>query len=76
MIAHWPRGIKATNTWRARPSHVIDIVPTVLELAGAKWPLTQEDQPEMSAALRGQSFLSSLISDKEEPRVRAALVAP
>ena len=34
FIAHWPAGIRARNTWRHGPSHVIDIAPTCLELAG------------------------------------------
>ena len=41
LIIHWPRGIKAKNVLRRSPSHVIDLVPTILEIAGgakpAKW---------------------------------------
>lgn len=36
FIAHWPNGITATNELRSTPAHVIDIVPTILELAGAE----------------------------------------
>jgi predicted esterase len=38
LIASWPNGIKAQQGGEIRrtPGHVIDIVPTVLELAGAK----------------------------------------
>jgi len=35
LIAHWPRGISARGELRRDPGHVIDIVPTILELAGA-----------------------------------------
>jgi arylsulfatase len=38
LIAHWPAGIPARNALRHSPSHVIDIVPTVLELAGVSKP--------------------------------------
>ncbi|HWN95541.1 MAG TPA: arylsulfatase [Methylomirabilota bacterium] len=38
LIAHWPRGIAARNELRHSPAHVIDIVPTVLELADIKKP--------------------------------------
>lgn len=38
LIAHWPAGIPAKNELRHTPSHVIDIVPTVLELAGVQKP--------------------------------------
>lgn len=35
MVAHWPRGIAARGALRNDVAHVIDFVPTVLELAGA-----------------------------------------
>ncbi len=38
LIAHWPAGITAKNELRTTPAHVIDIVPTVLELAGIEKP--------------------------------------
>jgi arylsulfatase A-like enzyme len=34
LIAHWPRGIAARGELRPDVGHVIDLVPTVLELAG------------------------------------------
>jgi arylsulfatase len=38
LIAHWPRGIAARGELRHDPAHLIDIVPTVLEITGAKKP--------------------------------------
>ncbi len=35
LIAHWPAGIAARGELRRTPGHVIDIVPTILEVAGA-----------------------------------------
>ena len=35
LIAHWPNGIKARNEFRTQPGHLIDILPTCLEVAGA-----------------------------------------
>ncbi len=35
FVVHWPKGIAAKGELRATPSHVVDVVPTVLELAGA-----------------------------------------
>jgi arylsulfatase len=35
LIACWPRGISARGELRHAPGHVIDIVPTLLDLAGA-----------------------------------------
>jgi len=38
LIAHWPKGIQAKGKLRNTPSHVIDIVPTILEMAGIQKP--------------------------------------
>jgi arylsulfatase len=40
LIAHWPAGIKARGELRRTPVHLIDVVPTLLELAGATKPAT------------------------------------
>jgi arylsulfatase A-like enzyme len=34
FIAHWPEGIKARGELRQTSGHVIDVVPTILDLAG------------------------------------------
>jgi len=34
LIIHWPDGISAKKELRNTPAHVIDLVPTLLELAG------------------------------------------
>jgi arylsulfatase A-like enzyme len=38
LFIHWPKGIKAKSAWIQTPSHLMDIVPTVLEATGAKYP--------------------------------------
>ena len=38
LIVHWPRGIHAAGELRRQPVHVIDFLPTFLELAGANYP--------------------------------------
>jgi len=38
LIVHWPDGIKAKNELRKQPSHLIDIMATCVELAGAQYP--------------------------------------
>jgi arylsulfatase len=38
LIVHWPAGIKAHNELRSNPGHLIDLVPTVLDIVGAKPP--------------------------------------
>lgn len=36
LIVHWPKGVAARGELRHNPGHVIDIVPTILEIAGAR----------------------------------------
>ena len=38
LIAHWPAGIAAKGALTDQQGHVIDVVPTVAELAGAEAP--------------------------------------
>jgi arylsulfatase A-like enzyme len=45
FIAHWPKGITARGELRHNPAHLIDVVPTALELAGTTHPKTWKDQP-------------------------------
>lgn len=37
-VVHWPNGIKAKNEIRSQFTHVIDVAPTVLEVAGLPQP--------------------------------------
>tara|TARA_Y100000766_G_scaffold48383_1_gene38683 strand:+ start:1961 stop:2626 length:666 start_codon:yes stop_codon:yes gene_type:complete len=47
FIAHWPAGIKERNALRRTPAHVIDLAPTLLDLAGLK-PAKKEPAPGRS----------------------------
>lgn len=47
FIAHWPDGIKGGNGLRRTPAHVIDLAPTLLDLAGLK-PARKEPAPGRS----------------------------
>jgi arylsulfatase len=38
LILHWPAGISARGELRHDASHFIDFAPTVLEIAGVRWP--------------------------------------
>jgi len=40
LIVQWPDGISAHGELRDNPGHLIDLAPTILELAGAKRPET------------------------------------
>lgn len=38
LIINWPAGIQPTRGWNQEPVHLIDIMPTVLAVSGAKFP--------------------------------------
>ncbi|TWU61715.1 Arylsulfatase [Crateriforma conspicua] len=42
LIAHWPDGIDQPDRWCRRPGHVVDVLATCVDVAGAKYP-TQFD---------------------------------
>lgn len=61
LIAHWPKGIAAKNELRHTPAHVIDFVPTALELAGVQKPTEWQGQPLPAAP--GKSLVPALAKD-------------
>ena len=61
LIAHWPAGIAAKGELRRTPTHVIDVVPTVLELAGVTKPTDWKGQAIPAAP--GKSLVAALKSD-------------
>ncbi len=65
FIAHWPAGIAARGELRHTPAHLVDIVPTVLEVTGAQKPATWKGQPLPAAP--GRSLVSALARDVTVP---------
>ena len=61
LIAHWPAGIAARGDLRQSPTHLIDVLPTVLELAGAKIPAEIKGFPVPPSP--GRSFAAALKKD-------------
>ena len=45
LVVHWPKGIAARGELRRNPGHVIDLVPTVLEIVGGRRPETWQGEP-------------------------------
>lgn len=44
LIAHWPQGIRRRGALEHQPGHVIDLLPTCLDVAGARYPQRRGDQ--------------------------------
>lgn len=61
LIAHWPAGITTPGQLRRTAGHAIDIVPTVLELAGAD-RLSIVTDPKTPAS-PGRSLVASFAKD-------------
>jgi arylsulfatase A-like enzyme len=40
LLVSWPKGIVGKNRWEKAPAHLIDLMPTLVELSGATYPTT------------------------------------
>ncbi len=63
FIAHWPRGIGKRESWIRDPAHVMDVMPTIMEVTGAEYPeklrghdITPLEGVSLLPALRGQTL--------------------
>jgi len=61
LVVHWPRGIAARGELRHTPGHVIDLVPTILEVAGGTPP--PGTKGTRVPPLPGRSLVPALASD-------------
>jgi arylsulfatase len=65
LIVHWPAGIAARGELRHNPGHVIDLVPTLLEVVGGEKPSTIASGAVPPAP--GRSLVSALAHDGSVP---------
>ena len=65
-IVHWPRGIADAGGLRHQPVHLIDVVPTVLELAGVPEPRLRADFSPVPPR-QGRSFVGALTAADAPP---------
>jgi len=61
LIVSWPAGLKARGELRTDPGHLIDLVPTVLEITGGKQPATVAGLPV--PPLQGKSLVPDFARD-------------
>ncbi len=61
LIVHWSRGIPARGELRRDPGHLIDLAPTILELAGGHWPVAYMGKAVPSPP--GKSLIPALARD-------------
>jgi arylsulfatase len=67
-IVHWPKGIKSKGEIRSQFHHVIDVVPTVLELAGLPAPVMVDgvQQKPLEGVSMAYSFDAANAPDRHE----------
>jgi arylsulfatase len=56
-VIHWPAGIKAKGEVRSQFTHVIDVVPTILEVTGIPEPTVVDGVPQIP--IQGTSMVYS-----------------
>lgn len=68
FIAHWPKGIGISDKWVREPAHVMDILPTLIDVSGARYPnelngstITRLEGTSLLPALRGGSLTDRAI---------------
>lgn len=61
LIVHWPAGLSARGELRTTPGHLIDLVPTVLEITGARQPAEVGGLPV--PPLPGRSLVPAFAKD-------------
>ena len=67
-IVHWPKGIKAKGEIRSQFSHVIDVAPTVLEVAGLPEPtiVNSVQQAPMEGVSMAYSFDDAKAAERHD----------
>jgi arylsulfatase len=60
FIVHWPRGVRNPNRWVRGPAHVMDIMPTLIEVGGAAYPRQRAGRPVIP--VEGASLASAFRS--------------
>lgn len=62
FIVHWPKGIKEKGVYRNQLAGIIDIMPTLLELSHAEYPLNFNDIPIIP--YEGKSLVNAIVSNE------------
>lgn len=68
LIAHWPAGFAAKNELRPQPGHIVDLMTTCVDAAGAKYPTEFNGKPILP--MEGKSLLPAFAN---QPIARDAI---
>jgi arylsulfatase len=67
LIVHWPNGIKSKNEFRDQPGHLIDIMATCVDVAGADYP--KEYKGKEIIPMEGRSLVPAFTDQAIEREV-------
>lgn len=67
LIAHWPKGMSARNELRHESNHLIDLMATCVDLAGADYPETYNGHNILPK--EGRSLKAGFDRDRAQERV-------
>jgi len=67
LVVHWPAGIQARGELRHTPAHVIDIVPTILDIVGIDKPAEWDGEtiPSTPGRSLGPAFHGDVTVDRD-----------
>ncbi len=68
LIVHWPQGLRSHNELRHTPGHIVDLVPTILELAGLEPESVEAGAPARHGRSLVPTFARDLAPEGTEPR--------
>jgi arylsulfatase len=67
LIVHWPAGITAKNELRIEPGHIVDIMATLADIAGATYPKEFEGHaiPPMEGRSLQPAFANQPLQERD-----------
>jgi len=65
LIAHWPQGIAKAGSITHQPGHLVDIMATLVDLGGVKYPAQSAGKP--LKPLRGKSLAPIFRGETRQP---------
>ena len=65
LLVHWPAGVEAPGRLEHQPFQLVDVLPSLLEAAGARYPQQRCGRPVPPA--EGRSFLPTVRSGEPVP---------
>ncbi len=66
LIVQWPARLHAQGAFRRQIGHIIDLMPTCLDIAGSTYPDQLDGKPRKSLA--GVSLLPAILDDQPMPQ--------